>query len=155
MMRNKLLIMSSMLKVKTILFFIVAAIISGYSCKNSGSGKAALKIADADTAIISFTEYEHNFGKVTEGEKVSSTFTFENKGKGPLIISSVTTSCGCTVPKYETKPVPSGGTGLLEVVFDSSGRNGRQTKTITVNSNASKPIVLLRITGEVKSSTNN
>jgi len=35
------------------------------------------------------------------------------------------------------------------VVFDTSGRNGMQTKTITVKSNASKPVVLIKITAEV------
>jgi hypothetical protein len=135
--------------------YILVAIILLYSCKNSSSGRSSPNIAGSDTAIISFSEYEHDFGKLVEGEKVACTFTFENKGKGPLVISSVASSCGCTVPKYDTKPIPGGGTGIVEVVFDSSGRKGRQTKTITVNSNASKSIVLLRITGEVISSTNN
>ena len=39
--------------------------------------------------------------------------------------------------------------GNLEVVFDTSGRSGMQTKTITVKSNAQTPVVLLKITAEV------
>ena len=144
-----------MKEVQKILYILIAAIILGYSCNNSNTGKSTVKVADTDTAIISFNEYEHDFGKVVEGEKVSCTFTFKNEGKGSLVISSVTSSCGCTVPKYDTKPIARGSTGIMEVVFDSSGKNGRQTKTISVNSNASKPIVLLRITGEVITSTNN
>ncbi len=42
-----------------------------------------------------------------------------------------------------------GGEGSLEVVFDTSGRNGMQTKTITVKSNAKPAVVLLKITAEV------
>jgi hypothetical protein len=142
------------------LLFILAAVLAAilqYSCNNSaaGSRKQADQAISADTAIISFREYEHDFGKVIEGEKVACTFIFENIGKGPLVISSVTSSCGCTVPKYDTKPVLPGNTGNVEVIFDSSGRNGRQTKTITVRSNASKPVVLLRLSGEVITSTNN
>ena len=98
---------------------------------------------------IIFKEYEHDFGKVTEGEKVAYVFTFENKGNSKSVMHSATTSCGCTVPKYDTKPIPPGGSGNLEVVFDTSGRNGMQTKTITVKSNASTPVVLLKITAEV------
>ena len=122
---------------------------------NCGRGTATSKAEnsnqqnDTGTAVITFTEYEHNFGKVAEGEKIGYTFTFENKGTGNLVIASATTTCGCTVPKYNTKPIPSGGTGNLEVVFDTSGRNGTQTKTITVKSNASTPVVLLKITAEV------
>jgi hypothetical protein len=144
-----------MRKAKIILYILIATIMSGYSCNNTSGGKSSVKVANADTAVISFGEYEHDFGKIIEGEKVAFTFSFENTGKGPLIISSVTSSCGCTITKYDTKPIPVGNTGILEVVFDSSGKNGRQTKTITVNSNASKPTVLLRITSEVISSNNN
>jgi hypothetical protein len=144
--------------IKKLLFTLVGVpvVILLIGCNNTtGGGKPAELISSTDTAVISFREYEHDFGKIAAGEKVACIFTFENKGKGPLVIKSVTSSCGCTVPKYDTKPIPTGSTGIVEVVFDSSGRNGRQTKTITVSSNASKPIVLLKISGDVISSTNN
>ena len=80
-------------------------------------------------------------------------FTFENEGTEDLIISSVTTTCGCTVPKYDTKPIPP-GERKSEVVFDTSGRSGMQTKTITVKSNAKTPVVLLKITAEVVTNNN-
>lgn len=100
---------------------------------------------------IAFREYEHHFGKVKEGEKVSYQFPFENKGPGDLVLTGVTTTCGCTVPKYDVKPIIPGQSGSIEVVFDTSGREGMQTKTITVKSNASKPVILLKITADVES----
>jgi len=104
-----------------------------------------------DTGLVKiiFREYEHDFGKVTEGEKVACEFKFENQGTSNLVITSATTSCGCTVPEYDSKPIAPGKTGNLEVVFNTSGRNGKQTKTITVKSNAKTPVVLLKITAEV------
>lgn len=147
-----------LLKNILIILLTVNVAIFAFACNNSRQvdGAAGInQVASKDTAIILFTEYEHDFGKIAEGEKVACVFKFENKGKGPLVISSVSSSCGCTVPKYDTKPIAPGGSGIVEVVFDTSGRNGKQTKTITVNSNASKPIVLLRISGEVITSTNN
>jgi hypothetical protein len=119
------------------------------------SAKSSTQSDNKGTSEILFKEYEHDFGKVTEGEKIGFTFMFENKGTGSLVIASATTSCGCTLPKYDRKPIPSGGQGQLEVVFDTSGRNGMQTKTITVKSNASNPVVLLKITAEVVPSINN
>lgn len=113
---------------------------------------SGVQTADTGTVIISFQEYEHNFGKVAEGEKVSYNFVFTNSGTGKLVILSATTSCGCTVPKYDTNPIAPGGKGNLEVVFDTSGRNGMQTKIITVRSNAVKREVLLKITADVISS---
>lgn len=123
-------------------------------CKSStNKGGAAAIDAQQGNAEIIFREYEHHFGKVAEGEKISWQFIFENKGPGPLVLKSVTTTCGCTVPRYDTKPIAPGGKGNLEVVFDTSDRNGMQTKTISVNSNASVPVVLLKITAEVEPRT--
>jgi len=134
-----------------IISLILVAILASYCGRGTGkdSVNSASKTNSTGTSEIIFREYQHDFGKVAEGEKVSFTFIFDNKGTGNLIISSATTTCGCTVPKYDTKPIPPGANGNMEVVFDTSGRNGMQTKTITVKSNASKPVVLLKITAEV------
>ena len=120
-------------------------------CGNtSGSKDISGNASDTGKAVLIFREYEHHFGKVEEGEKISYQFMFENKGTAPLVIASVTTTCGCTVPKYNRKPVKPGEKGNLEVIFDTSGRSGMQTKTITVRSNAEVPVVILRITAEVE-----
>ena len=140
--------------------FITSLILAGLLVAHCGSsppkdsGISALQSSDKGTATITFMEYEHNFGKVAEEEKVGYTFKFENKGTGNLIITSATASCGCTVPKFDKTPIPPGGNGNLEVVFDTSGKNGMQTKTVTVKSNASTPVVLLKITAEVVTNKN-
>jgi hypothetical protein len=139
-----------MRKIIIILFVLIAVISSGcgnYSGKNNI--QSGFQLSDTGTVKIAFKEYEYNFGKVTEGEKIAHLFTFENKGTANLVLTSVETSCGCTVPKFNKKPVVPGGNGNLEVFFNTSGRNGMQTKTITVKSNASSPVVLLKITAEV------
>lgn len=119
-------------------------------CGRSRQHDAAENQAGSGTAELAFREYEHHFGKVKEGEKVSYQFVFQNKGTGPLVLQSVSTTCGCTVPKYSVKPIAPGEEGSLEVIFDTSDRSGMQTKTITVRSNASKPVILLKITAEVE-----
>jgi len=127
------------------LFFATGLLIacSGPGRNNSGNN------SDAAEAVITFAEYEHDFGKVKEGRKVKHAFAFENKGAGSLVIQSVTTTCGCTVPKYDRKPIAPGKGGKLEVEFNTSGRDGMQTKTIMINSNATNPVVILKITAEV------
>jgi hypothetical protein len=128
------------------------------NCGNStrkNESISGLKQSNSENVKIIFKEYEHDFGKVAEGEKIACLFNFENKGTENLVIYSASASCGCTVPKYDSKPVSPGGNGNLEVVFDTSGRNGLQTKTITVKSNASVPVVLLKITAEVIPNINN
>jgi hypothetical protein len=152
---NKHLI--SVMKLITVISLALVAITAS-NC-GSGTGKnstgSSAKLNSPGTSEIVFREYQHDFGKVSEGEKISYTFTFDNKGTTDLIISSATTTCGCTVPKYDSKPIPPGANGYLEVAFDTSGRDGMQTKTITVKSNAKTPVVLLKITAEVVTTNNN
>ena len=93
--------------------------------------------------------FEHNFGNIAAGTKAKHVFRFKNTGTGDLIISSVSTSCGCTVPKFKKKPIPPGGEATLEVIFDSSGTSGYQLKTVEVLSNAFKKLMVLKITAEV------
>jgi len=119
-------------------------------CKSGTEKKRPGTSINSGISEIVFREYQHDFGKVAEGKNISHVFTFENKGSSDLVLISATTSCGCTVPKYDTKPIPPGGNGKLEVVFDTSGRNGFQTKTISVKSNSLIPVVLLKITAFVE-----
>jgi len=139
-----------------IISLVLLALILSNCGINSGKGGLHSGVQPNDTgkAKIVFKEYEHNFGKVTEGEKISYVFTFQNKGTSGLVIASATASCGCTVPKYNRKPILPGETGNIEVVFDTSGRSGIQTKTVTVESNASTPVVILKIISEVISNSN-
>jgi hypothetical protein len=129
---------------------IVAGILSA-SCGRSSSG--AGKNAPADTtgkAIITFKSLDHEFGTVKEGEKIGCIFTYTNTGDADLVITSATASCGCTIPRYGKKPVHPGETGTIEVIFDTSGREGMQTKTVVVQSNAENNLVILRIIAEVR-----
>jgi hypothetical protein len=142
--------MKVMNRLRLIIFLCIAVSVSNCNnIRNGGPVRSDIQTTDTGTAIISFREYEHNFGKVSEGEKIAYTFTLENKGTANLVLTAATTTCGCTVSKYDTKPIAPGKTGNIEVIFDTSDRDGMQTKTITVKSNASVPVVLLKITAEV------
>ncbi len=135
---------NSLLKSLVLILLLTSGCRSGAS-KNFGNSASA----EPGNGEIAFKEFEHSFGKVSEGEKISYVFTFENKGTSDVVITSASTTCGCTVPKYDKKPIPPGSVGSLEVVFDTSGRNGMQTKTVTVKSNAKTPVIILKITAEV------
>jgi len=127
----------------------VAAVLAS-SCGTNSSGADRYMPSDTTgTAVLTFQSPEHNFGKVGAGEKVGCIFTFRNTGDADLVINTATASCGCTVPKYDRKPVPPDGTGTIEVIFDTSGREGLQTKTVVIQSNAENNLVILRIIAEV------
>jgi Protein of unknown function (DUF1573) len=102
--------------------------------------------AALDTTMVELIDSVYNFGKVAEGEKVTFNFRFKNIGTKPLVITSTTASCGCTVPEKPEKPVLPGETGFIKVVFNSKGKMGHNEKNITVmaNTNPAFPMLLLR-----------
>ena len=91
-----------------------------------------------------WVDIEHDFGTITEGEKVTHLYKFKNTGAVPLIIENVRPSCGCTAPNWTKEPIPVGGTGEVEVVFDSKGKPNAQNKTVTVTANTWPQTTVLR-----------
>ncbi len=102
-----------------------------------------------DLPTFEFKEIEHDFGVIIQGEKVSYTYKFKNVGGSDLILSSVRATCGCTIPKYDREPIATGKEGKIEVIFDSSGRNGKQHKTIMVLANTQPNKIELSFTAEI------
>lgn len=98
---------------------------------------------------VKFLSTEHDFGLVKEGEKVVHVYEVLNTGDAGLLLQSVTPSCGCTMPKYDKKPIRPGKKGSIEVVFDTTGRPGMQRKTIIVVTNTEPPNTVLSFTCEV------
>jgi hypothetical protein len=98
---------------------------------------------------IVFEEKEFNFGSIKQGDKVEHTFQFKNEGDAPLKINHAKGSCGCTVPKWPQEPILPGQSGEIHVVFNSAGKSGRQTKSVTLQTNVGETPVVLYIKGEV------
>ncbi len=99
--------------------------------------------------VISFNEDFHDFGKLSSDEIVSYAFKFTNTGKSILVISNVATSCGCTVTDYPKKPVKPGEESMIDVKFDTKGKHGLQTKSITVIANTEPATTTLRIQASI------
>jgi hypothetical protein len=99
--------------------------------------------------VLEFEQDTHDFGSITEGEKIQYAFKFKNVGTGELVIRSANGSCGCTVPEWPHEPVPPGGSGVINITFNSAGKNGMQHKTVTIISNTIPNTKVLNITGEV------
>lgn len=100
-----------------------------------------------------FTQIEHDFGTITEGDVVEHTFSFTNNGQAPLIIQNAVGSCGCTVPTYTKDPIPVGETGEIVVKFDSKGKPNLQNKTVTLTANTWPKKTMLRIKAMVNPAT--
>lgn len=131
-----------------------------FSCKQSGeknllptdivkNPNSASGNIESDLPAIEFEKDLYDFGRILQGEKVSYSFKFTNSGKSDLVISKVTSSCGCTVGSFPKEPIRSGESGKIEVKFDSEGRKGFQSKTVTVLSNSQPSASTLRIKAKV------
>jgi Protein of unknown function (DUF1573) len=100
-------------------------------------------------ARIKFEAPEHDFGTAKEGSTVIHEFKFTNTGKMPLSILDARASCGCTVPDWPKEPIAPGGTGAIKAKFNTEGREGRQSKTITVRANTFPNETEIYLRGEV------
>ena len=90
-----------------------------------------------------------DMGKVKEGKQVEVSYRFKNTGDKPLVIASVTASCGCTVPEKPEEPIAPGAEGRIKAKFDSNGRKGTNDKHISVDANT-KPSRSLELSFRVE-----
>ena len=104
---------------------------------------------DVKLAKMEFKNPEQDFGSIVQGESVKKVYTFTNTGDVDLIISSANGSCGCTIPKWPKTPIKPGQTGDVEVVFNSQGKKGKQTKKVYVTANTSPVNNIIVLKGEV------
>jgi len=95
--------------------------------------------------VIKFDDLNYDFGAVKQGENLEHVFKFTNSGKGTLVINSVQPSCGCTgVVMDEKKEFAEGEAGEIKITFNTQGRQGVNTKTVSVNTNDPEyPVITL------------
>ncbi|HOY32685.1 MAG TPA: DUF1573 domain-containing protein [Bacteroidales bacterium] len=112
---------------------------------NSASGNVDL----SKLPVFQFNTEEHDFGRISEGEKVSFTFKFKNSGKSDLIISDAKATCGCTVADYPKTPIKPGEESGISISFNSEGRRGIQNKSVTLVANTQPNTKVLTIKAEI------
>jgi Protein of unknown function (DUF1573) len=139
------------------IFILVVSILFLVSCDVRKKDKTAQiannelkkQVVIKDPTTVQIIDSSYSFGKVVDGAIVEYSFRFKNTGSKPLVITSATASCGCTVPEKPEAPIPTGDTGFIKVKFNSAGRVGMVHKNVTVSSNADPAFPELVIKGEV------
>jgi hypothetical protein len=87
-------------------------------------GAAAYAAATSGPGRIELSATELDFGTVPNTGPVSHEFQVRNVGRGPLEISGVSTSCGCTTAEVESRRLERGESTTLRVTFDPQAHNG-------------------------------
>jgi len=145
---------------KIIILASLCACVSLTACNEnvaSKINKANLEIAkerdykqNEGAPALTFDRADHDFGEITQGDIVNTTFKFKNTGKSELIITNATSTCGCTIPEYPKQPIPVGGEGEIKVQFNSAGKSNKVTKTVTLTTNTAKGKESVVIKTEIK-----
>ena len=145
---------------KIIMLVSLCALVSLTSCKEnvaSKINKSNLEVAkkrdykmNEGAPALTFDRANHDFGTITQGDVVETTFKFKNTGKSELIITNATSTCGCTIPEWPKQPIPVGAEGEIKVKFSSAGKMNKVTKTVTLTTNTAGGKESVVITTEIK-----
>ena len=130
--------------IRKIIVFMLAAVL-GFGAADSKKKKTEGKPA------IEFEQTSWDFGNIPErGGNVSHDFYFTNTGDAPLVIVTVSASCGCTKPQFNEKPLAPGKREKVRITYNPKGRPGEFIKNAYVRTNApDQKKVTIKIKGNV------
>ena len=98
---------------------------------------------------MTFDNRTFDYGYIEEGDVIDHTFKFKNTGTTAINILRAEASCGCTHPTYSFLAINPGETGEIGARFNSTGKLGKSTSTITLLTDARSAKQELFLTGTV------
>lgn len=106
--------------------------------------------AEPDSVGFTLDRREHDFGRVSRGDTVSTVFKVK-AGEGPVVLLSATTDCGCTWAEFPKRPLRPGQSAQVKVLFAAKDRgNFRKTVRLRLNAGGRERIVELTVRGMVE-----
>ncbi len=148
---------------KSVELFALSLVVLTTACKQES---AADKITDADMkaiqeqnaiagklAKVELDKEVHDFGTISEGDRVETEFIVKNIGDSDLMIYEAKGSCGCTVPEPPKDPIKPGDSAPIKVSFDSKNKPGEQEKTVTLTTNTENGHETFKIKAKVTPAT--
>jgi len=143
---------------KKLLFLSLLAILSTliFAQEETQSAKKIKKkkkeLVEIDTLpkvpIIRFNSLVHDYGNIYKGDNGICTFEFKNVGKADLLLTNVSSSCGCTVPEWPKDPIPPGKSASIKVSYNTNSV-GPINRHVFVMTNTQEERVTLSIKGNV------
>lgn len=114
----------------------------------------SLAACSGNSSKIELELYEFEFGDVVNGTLVGKDIRIKNQGAVPLEITSVSTSCGCTMAEVDSPTIQPGASGTLQIEFDSGAHGpdmtGELMRQVFVESNdPDQPMVTVTFTVNV------
>jgi len=111
-------------------------------------GEASVTNSNPLTTIeVEQTEIE--LKNLKAGEEATAVFILKNTGEKPLLVKDISTSCGCTVPQWEKKPIIPGQKTEIKVKV-TPDNSGYFRKTVTVFCNTKEGSTQLTVKSMIK-----
>lgn len=145
---NRVVLIGSPIKNKKIMKLYESVLGDGKIRKSEQNDKTTNNKSINKSTTIELSKDYVNLGKFSSQTTKHTTFNLKNTGNYPLLIQEVSTSCGCTIAKYDKKPVLAGQT--TSIILDYKPNSlGYFHKTADVICNVPEGYVRLKISGEV------
>ncbi|HRO24766.1 MAG TPA: DUF1573 domain-containing protein, partial [Promineifilum sp.] len=103
--------MKSQFRLLLKLFVLLGAVVWSAAC---GGGEVAGGVPRIAPASLSL-----ELGDMPNGEIAERELVVRNDGDAPLVVDTITTSCGCTTAALEPMTIAPGTSGILRITFDS------------------------------------
>lgn len=115
-----------------------------------------MQMTVAESPLVASDSGKVAMGTVSEDGGVwSGVVTLQNKGDKPLVITRITTTCGCLQAEPESQVLAAGESGKLELRFNPRSRIGAVSQRVMIYSSLSdsKPTAIVEVTGVVRAGT--
>lgn len=98
--------------------------------------------------IAEFDRTVHDFGDVLLSDgALRCSFSVKNISEKPIVIYSVTTSCGCTDVEWSRQPLQPGQSGKISVTYTNDEGPYSFDKSLTVHISGIKQPIVLKLRG--------
>jgi len=95
------------------------------------------------SAALEFSSTRLDLKPTAATKSLEAAYPFTNPGPTAVKILDVVANCGCTVPELTQRTYAPGETGVLKVHFAIGDRQGLQSKSITVRTDAGDYVLQL------------
>lgn len=102
--------------------------------------------------VLLFDKVKENLGTMHESDTIRDVvFTFRNVSDTAVVITKVTTHCGCTDVEFSKEPIPAGSSSEIIVRYNPKGREGTVDTGAFVYTSLTgrRPVAKLTLLGNV------
>ena len=138
----------------TILLSLLIFLAACGGATTDGSDPASGANAAAAPPALSLETASLPLGDVPNGRIVEREVTVTNTGGAPLVIESLSTSCGCTTATLDTMTIAPNATATLHIAFDSGAhgpdlRGALLRQVFLVSNDPARPEATVDLTANI------